>query len=110
MEPDGEAGGCGPPSREFDSPHSPWVFGPEDVDARGMVTHGSHATRDPLAATTPVMLGWLSARFVRGTTRVRDSPNGSDLDGDPIWRTIWLSVWPTDREKTKRCPSRSMRT
>ena len=27
MEPDGEAGGRDPPSREFDSPHSPWVFG-----------------------------------------------------------------------------------
>jgi hypothetical protein len=25
MEPDGEAGGRGPPRREFDSPHSPWV-------------------------------------------------------------------------------------
>jgi len=41
MEPDGEAGGCGPPSREFDSPHSPWVFGPDaagrDGDLEGFI-------------------------------------------------------------------------
>ena len=43
MEPDGEAGGHGPPSREFDSPHSPWVCGPiinaagRDGDLTGLI-------------------------------------------------------------------------
>jgi len=38
MEPDGEAGGRGPPRREFDSPHSPWVFGSATPQRGGMVT------------------------------------------------------------------------
>jgi hypothetical protein len=127
MEPDGEAGGRGPPRREFDSPHSPWVSRPA-TQRGGMVTSRvSYARRSPVSTercdwggadrpgrpyrpslswsatrsyhlapvaqteeaagpnpacarsnrvggTSPVMLGWLSARFVRGNARVRHSP------------------------------------
>jgi hypothetical protein len=139
MEPDGEAGGRGPPNREFDSPHSRWVEGPEATQRGGMVTSRvSYARRSPVSTercdqdepsqcrtvrfhapvaqpeeaagsnpvqcafescrgTTPVMLGWLSARFVRGSARVdtlhrlhRFTPEWSN----PIWRTIWLSLCP----------------
>ena len=129
MEPDGEAGGRDPPSREFDSPHSPWVCGPathaagRDGDLTGLIRpkiSGQYgalrlgpgrsprtvlstlrvgvSTRGPnhlapvaqteeaagpnpacarsnrVGGTSPVMLGWLSARFVHGSARVRHSP------------------------------------
>jgi hypothetical protein len=38
MEPDGEAGGRDPPSREFDSPHSPWVQRPNAAGRDGDLT------------------------------------------------------------------------
>ena len=34
----------------------------------------AHARSNRVGGTSPVMLGWLSARFVRGSARVRHSP------------------------------------
>jgi hypothetical protein len=84
MEPDGEAGGRDPPGREFDSPHSPWVSRPAAA-----VSNPACARSNRVGGTSPVMLGWLSARFVRGSARVRHSPPALCTQAvGPIWRTI----------------------
>jgi hypothetical protein len=70
------------------------------------------ARSNRVGGTSPVMLGWLSARFVRGSARVRPSPPAllqtrQGWNRDPvrlpartrrsdrltqIWRTIWLPL------------------